>query len=294
MNDRVSAILIVSLLITISCDDADKNGRRYDGRLETETVTLSAQLSGTIDSVLAEEGQQVRRGQLLARINADKIRVQRKQKEAQLREIDANLTALNAQIDQARAQYDLVKKNLAKTERMLNEGAATEQKRDELQTQFEVYRSKIAGLNAQKQALTNKQEQVKAALELVAIQLEDARVKAPTDGVVLNRLKEPGEWAAPGQPLLEIADLSKMEATVYVPLDKLNGVRIGQRADVHIDGREEPFTAKVRWIADEAEFTPKTILTEETRTTLVYAVKLEVPNPEGILKIGMPVWVVLK
>jgi HlyD family secretion protein len=80
-----------------------------------------------------------------------------------------------------------------------------------------------------------------------------------------------------------------MEVRIYVPLKKLAELKIGQTVSVKVDGLSQTLAGKISWIAAEAEFTPKTILTAETRTTLVYAVKVKIANTQGVLKIGMPV-----
>jgi HlyD family secretion protein len=107
--------------------------------------------------------------------------------------------------------------------------------------------------------------------------------------VVLNVFRHEGELAAVGTPLLEVADLSTLRVEVYVPLEKLAPLRVGGPAQVSAEGLPDSLKGTVSWIASEAEFTPKTILTQETRTTLVYRVRVLVPNPEGALKVGMPV-----
>ena len=83
-----------------------------------------------------------------------------------------------------------------------------------------------------------------------------------------------------------------MKVTIYVSTNELSHTKIGNQADIKVDGVDELMKGTITWISSESEFTPKTILTEETRTTLVYAVKIAVSNPDGILKIGMPVDVI--
>ncbi|MBD3223634.1 MAG: efflux RND transporter periplasmic adaptor subunit, partial [Caldithrix sp.] len=251
----------------------------------------SAQVPGVVDSIGVDEGDQVRNGQSLIRLNTEKSATQLSRQQAQFNELNSQIESVKAQVRQITAQLSLTNQTLTKTKHMLSDGAATQQQLDELITKRDVYRAQLDGLRAQKNALASKQKQLQAALRLTQIDMEDAHFTAPVEGTILNRLKEKGEFAAIGQPLLDIADLSLMEAQIYVPLVHLDNININQSVELTIDGREETFTGTVAWIASEAEFTPKTILTEDTRTTLVYAVKVRVANERGILKIGMPVQV---
>ncbi len=275
--------------ILAACSNEKGSGLMYDGRLDTDIIQVSAKIAGTIDSLLVEEGDVVRKNQLLAKIETDRIEAQLKLEDAQLSELQASTQALQAQAEQVKAQLRLAEKTLAKTQKMLKEGAATVQKRDELSTQVEVLRAKMQAIRAQQATLTARKKQLQAKRELTRLNLRDARLLSPIDGLVINKFKNLKEVVQPGVTVLDVADLSTMEAVIYVPLVELDKVKIGQKAALHIDASDRTFEGRVKWIASEAEFTPKTILTRETRETLVYAVKLTVPNPEGILKIGMPV-----
>jgi HlyD family secretion protein len=283
-------ILFVSAAFIIAGCNSGNNGKNiYNGRLDTDIIRLSAQTAGNIDSLKIEEGDPVSKGQLLVKINTDKAEAQMRRQNAQLDELNVNLLTLNAQIKQVKTQLNFAVETLKKTEKMLIEGAATEQRRDELATQVSVYQAQLEALKSNYQIIASKKAQLAATMELTEISINDAQIKSPINGIVINKFHYENELVSPGRVVLEVADLSSMEATIYAPLADLSKIKIGQPVQILADGAEQPFEGKVKWIASESEFTPKTILTKETRTTLVYAVKIAVPNKEGILKIGMPV-----
>ena len=118
-------------------------------------------------------------------------------------------------------------------------------------------------------------------------------VVAPAPGIVDSVNTEPGEVAAPGASIVTLVDPADLWVQVYVPEPDLARVRIGQRAEVTVDGVEAPFEAEVYWIAERAEFTPKYIQTETERARLVYALRVRPVDPLRILKPGMPADVVL-
>jgi HlyD family secretion protein len=135
--------------------------------------------------------------------------------------------------------------------------------------------------------------QAKANLALIDTQLKKLTVYAPMDGVVLTRNVEPGEFVQPGSSAITMANLNDLTITVYIPEDQYGKIHVGQEATVTVDSFSgETFTATVIKIADQAEFTPRNVQTVEGRSATVYAVKLNVSDPEGRLKLGMPADVV--
>ena len=287
----IKQILIMSVLsiVLIACSGGNEGKMIYDGRMDTDIVRLSAQVAGIIDSLAVDEGDAISKKMVLAKINTDRLETQLKLQKAQLTELEGNIVSLNAQINQVDAELGLAELTLAKTEKMLKDGAATTQQRDELQTKVVVLRARKNSIKSNYKIINSKREQLNASIELTQINLNDATIRSPLEGVVINKIKNVGELINPGMVLLEVADLSMLEATIYVPLVKLDQVKIGQDVDLFIDASDEVFPGKVKWISSKSEFTPKTVLTEETRETLVYAVKVDVNNPDGKLKIGMPV-----
>lgn len=286
------AIPIIIILFILHCNNGNDNSITYNGRVEADIISLSAQVSGTLDLVNVEEGDAVTKGQHLMKVNTDKIELQLKSQQAQIIELQAYLAANAAQIKQIDAQLKLAQQTLDKTKKLVSEGAATEQQRDELESKVDVLKSQKEALLTNKKMLKAKKEQLNATIEMTQISLNDAKIISPINGVVLNRFLDKDELVAPGRTLLELADLSNMKITIYVSTKELSRVKIGDKVKVKVDGVDEMLEGTVYWVSSESEFTPKTILTEETRTTLVYAVKVSVPNPNGVLKIGMPVDVI--
>ena len=292
MNQLKYFTLFIFILFIISCNNGNNDAITYNGRVEADIISLSAQVGGALDVVDIEEGDAVKEGQPLMKINTDKIELQLKSQRAQVLELQANLAANTAQIKQVDAQLKLAQQTLDKTIKLVNEGAATEQQQDELESKVDVLKAQKEALLTNKKMLQAKNQQLAAAMELTQISINDASIVSPINGVILNRFLDKDELVAPGRALVEIADLSNMKITIYVASNELCRVKIGDQVDVKVDGVEEMLKGTVNWIASESEFTPKTILTEETRTTLVYAVKIAITNPDGVLKIGMPVDVV--
>ena len=174
----------------------------------------------------------------------------------------AGVEAAQARLDQARAALDLHK------------AGAREQQISLLE----------AGV-AQAEALLSNAE---AALEVLDAQLARLELSAPAGGIVLERTAHAGELAAPGAPLLTIANLDEVTLTVYVPEADLGRVSLEQRVAVTVDAYPDTFDGIVSHIASQAEFTPKNVQTQEERVHMVFAVKIRLENADHRLKPGMP------
>lgn len=137
--------------------------------------------------------------------------------------------------------------------------------------------------------------QAEASLALIDAQVAKLTVNAPMDGVILNRNAEAGEFVQPGAIALTMADLTRLNITVYIPEGRYGEISLGQKVEVTVDSFPDmTFTATVVKIADEAEYTPRNVQTVEGRTATMFAIKLQVDDPDGKLKPGMPADVVFK
>jgi HlyD family secretion protein len=131
-------------------------------------------------------------------------------------------------------------------------------------------------------------KQINANLSRLNTRLRETILKAPKQGIVLTKNFEEGEVAMPGSPILSVADFNKVFIKIYIPETDLPFVKLGKEANVNVDGLNKHSPARVVHIASKAEFTPRNVQTKEARARLVYAIRLEMDNLDGILKAGMP------
>ncbi len=255
---------------------AREQDESFYGTVEAVEVLVSAQVTGRITGLFADEGQPVEQDTLLATIDDSLYRDQVEQARVTVESTRAQLAVLKAQLEGVRI-------SLARTGKLLSSGSATQKQLDDVETQASV-------LKAQQKVVKAQVVQAEAALELAETQLGYTRISAPVSGTVLRRDVELGETVLPGSALLTLADLSTMEVKVYIPGPMLGRIRLGQPVDLVTDSYpDRRFRGSVATIADQAEFTPKNVQTRDERVRLVYRVKVRVPNPDGILKTGMPV-----
>ncbi len=285
--NRFSFLLWGAAVLLLSCS-GNGEGDVYMGRLEAEKTVISARIAGELKELNVREGDLVTKGQILGRVDTESLEIQRIQQDARIKELKKQQQIALYRIDQAQVQQKLTRDTLAKTQNLLASGGATEQKRDELDVQVRVGETNLQILQTQYELLLVQELELRAGQDLLTLSIRKASLEAPAEGTVLNRYHQPGELVALGTPLLETADLTALDLFIYLPLRVLPRVKIGQTVSVSVTGEEAPREGTLVWIASEGEFTPKTILTDETKDTLVYEVKIRVENGGGELKIGMP------
>jgi HlyD family secretion protein len=259
------------------------------GTFEATEILISAQTPGQLLSVDFEEGQTVTAGQVLARIDVEKISLQQQQIDAMLEEVELSAALATEQEKQARIQYENLKTRFDRFTNLLKENSIPQQQYDDLKSQLEIAERNLKSVRLKSQTVTTKQQQLDAQNALLARQLKDGIITAPADGTILQQLKQAGEVVGMGTPVAQLANLAEMEITTYVAETDLGKIKVGEALSIQVDAfPEKLFTGRISWISPKAEFTPKNVQTKEARTNLVYAIKLKVANPNGELKIGMP------
>lgn len=281
-------LFAVVLIFFQNCSKPPNENITGSGTLEAREVLVSAKSAGEILELSARDGEEVNLGQAIARVDVEKTLILRKQSLAGLDELRLNLTNSRRVVTMAKDNLDNVEKKYQRLSALLTEGSITQQQFDDIdiarkaaQTQHETAATTLLSLKA-------KEEQVLAQIELLDSQIADGEIVAPIAGTVLETYLEAGEIARPGSPIANLADLKNLWIKIYLKENQLGKIRRGSAATLRISSQDKTFPGKITWISDKAEFTPKNVQTKEARADLVYAVKIEAQNPDGVLKIGMP------
>jgi len=189
------------------------------------------------------------------------------------------------------SQLNTAQKNLNRLKALKAENAATDQQLDEVEGTVEMLINQKKTISTQKTSVIAETETMNVRIAQVQDQIKKSVVVNPVNGRVLTTFVEPFEFTNVGKPLYEIANLDELILRIYVSGAQLDEVVLGKEVTVIFDKDEKEnhsTSGKITWISSKAEFTPKMIQTKEERVTQVYAVKVAVKNPEGLLKIGMP------
>lgn len=306
MKRIVQIISAGGLLLITSC--GNKNGH-FDatGTFEANEVIVSSELSGKILSFSVEEGQEFAADSVVGIVDAANISLQKEQVEANIQalsektaDVSPQVRLLENELTVQQAQLDNLLLEQARIQRLLKQDAATGKQLDDVNSQVDVARKKLAvtqqQINVQKNNVATQNRSILSEgkpLEKRVAQLDDqlrkAKIVNPVSGTVITKYAEAGEVTSSGKALYKIADLSNLTLRAYISGSQLSEVKLGQTLKVLVDDgadKYKEFPGTITWISDKAEFTPKTIQTKDERANLVYAVKIKVKN-DGYLKIGM-------
>ena len=285
-------IIYFAILSCVLFSCKKKEEYNATGIFEATTVTVSAQTAGNIVSMPLIEGDSVTIDQNLALIDTTMFAIQIKQLQSQRKAAESSTPDISAQAAALRAQIAHQQQECERFGRLLEDGATTQKTYDDataylktLQGQLEAL---LSSLNKSKSSINDNSEAIFFQTEQIREQIEKCIIKSPLSGTVLIKYAEPGEYATPGKPLYKIADLDNIYLRCYFTASQLADIKIGQNVTVIADfGGDEQYEypGTITWIAEESEFTPKSIQTNDSRANLVYAAKVAVEN-DGRLKIG--------
>ena len=289
-------------------------GLQLFGNVEIREVNLGFRVSGRIAEVLRDEGDAVKAGEILARLDDEPYRREAAESRGQVAALQAHLQLLEAgnrpqEIAQARALVSEREVTVANAERLykrqeqlLNTKAVSVQDRDDAEA---AYREAEARLKSAREQLNLLEAgfrvediaqaradlaRAQAALASAELRVEDTVLKAPSDGMVLTRAEEPGAILQPGTTVLTVSLTRPVWVRAYVSEPDLGRIHPGMKVQVYMDARlANPYSGQIGYISPRAEFTPKNVETTELRTSLVYRFRVVVDNPDEGLRQGMPV-----
>lgn len=314
MNKSIYFYSAIILILFYACGgNGDENTIEESGTIETTNSVVSSQVVGQVEKLIYDEGAFVNTGDTVLIINHESYSLQLRQAEAARDHAKAQLDLLTngarkediklaeEQFNQAKSNFDLAQKDKDRFKSLYDSQSITKKQFDDVATRFDIAQSQ---LNIAKENLTKIKniarpeeirqaksnfEKAEASAALIQKSINDCFVTAPFNGTIVKTFAEKGEMLSMLSNLFKISDLSKVELVIYVSEEDLGKVKLGQIAEISTDTyKDKSYEGKVIYISPEAEFTPKNIQTKDERTKLVFAVKIEIPNPNFELKAGMP------
>ena len=298
--------LSLPILFCISCNKKEKD---FDatGIFEATEITVSAQASGEVQQLDITEGQSLDSGARVGQIDVYQLVQKQNELEAAKQQIYANKAAtdsrqldLNKQLASLQQQISHAQRERQRFARLVQDGAVARKLLDDINDQISLLqrqmaatsdqlRSNNAAFAEQSKGLQAQIKGVEAQQRQLERQIQNATIIVPKDGVVLEKFVEAGEFVGVGKPLFKLAQMNHVYLRAYVTSAQLKSVMLGQKVKVYADyggGQQQEYGGKVTWISSRSEFTPKTIVTDDERADLVYAVKIAIKN-DGRVKIGM-------
>ena len=307
-------------IIMVACGNKEKE---YDatGTFEATEVTVSAKSTGELKLFNVAEGEQVENGNVVGRIDAIQLQLKKEQLETTRGQLNANKRQMassrkannSRQLDLER-QVASIRQQIANAQRerqrfteLVRDGAVPRKQLDDINYQIKVLEKQLeatsdqirsnnasladqnAGISAQIDGIDSQVAGLEAQIRQIEDQIANTEITAPFTGTVLEKYVEPGEFVTTGKPLFKIADTQNMFMRAYVTSAQLQNIKVGQKVKVFADygnGQKKAYDGTISWISSRSEFTPKTIVTDDERADLVYAIKIAIKN-DGYAKIGM-------
>ncbi len=308
------------LLVLASCGKKEKE---FDatGTFEATEVTVSAKSTGELEMFNLTEGQTLEAGIQVGNIDVTQLTLKKNELATASSQLAANKEQLRSnrratdskQLD-LQKQVASLKQQIANAQRerqrfteLVKDGAVPRKQLDDINYQISVLEKQLsattdqlaatnrslaeqsAGIGAQISGIEAQQQGINVQQAQLDDQIANATVRTPIRGTVLEKYVEQGEFVSVGKPLFKMADVDNMFIRAYVTSAQLQNIKVGQACKVFADygnGQKKAYEGTISWISSRSEFTPKTILTDDERADLVYAVKIAIKN-DGFVKIGM-------
>lgn len=304
----------ILILFLNGCFKKEEQTKFY-GNVDLRTVSLGFRVSGKINQLYFDEGQKVKKGEILASLEEDLYKQELKAIQAQIKMQKTQIKKLEngyrqEEIAKAKASYEksLVnleksKKDFKRQEKLIKTNSISQQTFDDYKFSYENAKAEKNLAKSQLEQMQNgyRQEDIQSAYaqlealkaqeEKANIYLNDTKLLSPNDGTILTRSQEVGAIVEQGTPIIQMALTDEYWVRSYIDEKYLGLIQANMEAKVFTDSKEEPYDAVVSFISAQAEFTPKSVQTEELRTQLVYRMRLIIQNPDKYIRQGMPVTV---
>ena len=271
------------------------NEKAYDatGTFEATETTVYAEQSGALLTFSVNDGDHIEAGKEVGLIDTTQTWLKIRQLDATKEVYQSQKPDMERQIAATRQQLSKAQQDEQRYRELVADGAAPSKMLDDASSQVKVLQkqldAQISSLSTSTRSLDKQTVAANVQIEQLRDMLRKCHIVTPTKGTVLEKYVERGEFVAIGKPLFKIADTEQMFMRAYVTSAQLQNIRIGQHVKVFADygdGQKKAYEGTISWISSRSEFTPKTILTDDERADLVYAVKVAIKS-DGYVKIGM-------
>ena len=278
--------------VLTACNSGDKE-YNATGTFEATETTVAAEQAGTLLTFSLEEGDNIEAGTEVGLIDTTQLWLKISQTEASKAVYQSQKPDQEKQIAATRQQLAKARTEQQRYKELVADGAAPSKMLDDASSQVQVLQrqldAQVSALQTSTNALSRQMDAADVQVRQLRDQLLKCHIKSPASGTVLEKYVERGEYVTPGKPLFKIGDVRHMYLRAYITSAQLKNVKTGQKVKVFADyggGQKKEYAGTVTWISSRSEFTPKTILTDDERADLVYAVKIAIET-DGYVKIGM-------
>ncbi len=288
-------VLLLMVLPFWHCSKEDSGIIKAPGIVDGDVITLKAVVPGTIRSMDLKEGETVTKDKLVMRIDSEKVTNQINELAISERDIGIKKEKLSSKLHFIKANIKYLHKQVQRFGRLTKKKAVPGEKLEALEMKLLEAKTSADQIQKSRRELEISQEKIANKKAYLQLLLDDHEINSPVNGVVLETFVTSGETVFPGTAVADILDVSSLFIEIFVEEKEMAALKLKQTVKINVDrvDAEKGLTGVISYFGKKAEFSPKYIVSEQERKSLLYQVKVRVDDPDGRLKIGMPVTVVL-
>lgn len=283
-------IVFVCFMVMAACSREREEFILAAGVVDGEVITVKAAVSGKIETLDAEEGKDVESDKILASIDSDKIENQLDGLEIQGQQIAVSRKKLDRKIQLLDANLEYWKDQVGSFERLEKKESISGDQLEQARLKLDEVEASLYEARQSLRELSYKSENIQNQKEYLNLLLEDHIITSPVSGFILEKFVSQGEMVFPGTPVADVLDRSSLYVETFLEESELSRLELGQKVDILVDGLESRvFSGTIVYFGQKAEFSPKYIISEKERQSLLYKVKVKLERDLEVFKLGMPV-----
>lgn len=285
--------MLTAVIFLANCEKKSDGSLRVAGIVNGEIVTVKSIAQGRLMSLEFKEGDRVEKDDVLARIDSDKIENKIEALETGVRETNINRLQLKSRMDFLSSTELYWEDQVARLERLRKTDSVSGDELEKARLKLEEIQASLKDVRHSMEGLRAKLDGIAVQRKGLELQMDDMVITSPVSGIVLERYVSLGEIMMPGIPVADILDPDSLYIEVFLEEHELSSLKIGQTVMIQADGLEGYFRGTVYYFNRKSEFSPKYIVSEKERRSLLYGMRIRVEEGKNALKVGMPVTVLL-
>jgi len=288
-------ILFCALVLVSSCTKEQADYTKVAGIVDGDIITVKAAVAGEIEALNIKEGLPVKKDNVLIEINSDKLLNQLEGLSIRKKEINVDRKKINNKIKLLKSNLKYWKQQVERFQRLREKESISGDKLEKAELQLEEVETSLFDAQQSLSSLSIKSENISNQEQHLKLLLEDHIITSPVAGVVLEKFLSEGEIVFPGTAVADILDIESLYVEAFIEGEEISQLELGQEISILLDGLEEKvFSGRISYFGRKAEFSPKYIISEKERKSLLYQVKIRIDKDREFFKIGMPVTVQIK
>ncbi|MBD3415306.1 MAG: HlyD family efflux transporter periplasmic adaptor subunit [Candidatus Aminicenantes bacterium] len=293
MNKEKYFLLGVMLLIMVFCAEPESERIKASGVVDGDVITVKSLVAGKTVAVNMTEGIRVVQGDILAEVDSEKLLTQIKGLQIKEKEIEVTWEKINSQRELFISNLEYWEDQVKRLQRLSQKESISEDEQKKAELKLKEVRASLFEVQKSLEALAIQRESLKNQKKQLELQIQDHIIQCPVTGVVVERFVSQREALFPGSPVADVLDLDSLFVETFLEGQEMSRLELGQEVILLLDGEPKQFTGCIINFGRQAEFSPKYIISEKERKSLLYRVKIRINDSLGKFKLGMPVTVVI-